>query len=261
MRTTLTIDDDIAVRIDERRRRDGQSLKQVVNLLLREGLRSDRGTRAAKRYRDQAAPARHAARIRRAQAEPVGGRARDLHATGAGGRAAGMMLPDVNLLVYAVDEKSASAEATSTSDRRLMAAVFQSGKRAAAGCADPRGHAGRYRDRCPAPGARRPGRACRRASRSASSRQASAAAASTAGSSPAIRAARRSETARPRLRNSETTISTCPSVRPSARASPRCAPSHKSSSGPVPPASPSARPTRSSTARVASDSAGSFSAA
>lgn len=40
MRTTLTIDDDIAVRIEERRRRDGQSLKQVVNALLHEGLRS-----------------------------------------------------------------------------------------------------------------------------------------------------------------------------------------------------------------------------
>ena len=49
MRTTLTIDDDIAARIEERRRRDGQSLKQVVNALLREGLRS--GQRPATRYR------------------------------------------------------------------------------------------------------------------------------------------------------------------------------------------------------------------
>ena len=49
MRTTLTIDDDIAARIEERRRRDGQSLKQVVNALLREGLRSDQ--RTATRYR------------------------------------------------------------------------------------------------------------------------------------------------------------------------------------------------------------------
>ena len=38
--STLTIDDDIAARIEERRRKDGQSLKQVVNQLLREGLRS-----------------------------------------------------------------------------------------------------------------------------------------------------------------------------------------------------------------------------
>lgn len=56
MRTTLTIDDDVAVRIDERRRRDGQSLKQVVNLLLREGLRSDRRTPAAKEYRTKPHP-------------------------------------------------------------------------------------------------------------------------------------------------------------------------------------------------------------
>ena len=31
MRTTLTIDDDVTARIEERRRRGGQSLKQVVN--------------------------------------------------------------------------------------------------------------------------------------------------------------------------------------------------------------------------------------
>ena len=51
MRTTLTIEDDIAVRIEERRRRDGQSLKQVVNALLREGLRSGQRTPAARKYR------------------------------------------------------------------------------------------------------------------------------------------------------------------------------------------------------------------
>ena len=38
MRTTLTIDDDVAARIEEIRKRDGGSLKQVVNLLLRDGL-------------------------------------------------------------------------------------------------------------------------------------------------------------------------------------------------------------------------------
>ncbi len=48
MRTTLTIDDDIAARIEERRR-DEQSLNQVINLLLREGLRKDQ--RPAARYR------------------------------------------------------------------------------------------------------------------------------------------------------------------------------------------------------------------
>lgn len=51
MRTTLTIEDDIAVRIEERRRRDGQSLKQVVNALLREGLRSGQRTPGARKYR------------------------------------------------------------------------------------------------------------------------------------------------------------------------------------------------------------------
>ena len=54
MRTTLTIDDDVAARIEERRRRDGQSLKQVVNALLREGLRSGQRTPAARKYRTQA---------------------------------------------------------------------------------------------------------------------------------------------------------------------------------------------------------------
>ncbi len=51
MRTTLTIDDDIAVRIEEQRRRDGQSLKQVVNRLLREGLRHDQRPPGARKYR------------------------------------------------------------------------------------------------------------------------------------------------------------------------------------------------------------------
>lgn len=51
MRTTLTIDDDIAVRIEERRRREGQSLKEVVNGLLREGLRHDQRPPGARKYR------------------------------------------------------------------------------------------------------------------------------------------------------------------------------------------------------------------
>ena len=51
MRTTLTIDDDIAVQIDERRRREGHSLKRIVNMLLREGLQSDRQAPRAKKYR------------------------------------------------------------------------------------------------------------------------------------------------------------------------------------------------------------------
>ena len=51
MRTTLTIDDDIAARIEERRRTDGHSLKQVVNQLLREGLRSSERPPEARPYR------------------------------------------------------------------------------------------------------------------------------------------------------------------------------------------------------------------
>ena len=54
MRTTLTIDDDIAARIEERRRKDGQSLKQVVNQLLREGLRSSERAPEARPYRTKA---------------------------------------------------------------------------------------------------------------------------------------------------------------------------------------------------------------
>ena len=50
MRTTLTIDDDLAARIEEIRKRDGQSLKHVVNLLLRDGLHRE-GRPRAKPYR------------------------------------------------------------------------------------------------------------------------------------------------------------------------------------------------------------------
>lgn len=54
VRTTLTIDDDIAARIDERRRRDGRSLKQVVNELLRDGLRRAERAPATRKYRTKA---------------------------------------------------------------------------------------------------------------------------------------------------------------------------------------------------------------
>ncbi len=50
MRTTLTIDQDIADQI-EQRRREGHSLKQVINMLLREGLRSSQRAPRAKKYR------------------------------------------------------------------------------------------------------------------------------------------------------------------------------------------------------------------
>ena len=51
MRTTLTIDDDVAARIEELRRGDGRSLKQIVNQLLREGLRSSERPPEARPYR------------------------------------------------------------------------------------------------------------------------------------------------------------------------------------------------------------------
>lgn len=42
MRTTLTIDDDIAVILDRRRRAEGKNLKVLVNEALRRGLSDDR---------------------------------------------------------------------------------------------------------------------------------------------------------------------------------------------------------------------------
>lgn len=51
MRTTVTIDDDVAALIEERQRREGLSLEQVVTALLREGLRSCRQGPWVKEYR------------------------------------------------------------------------------------------------------------------------------------------------------------------------------------------------------------------
>ncbi len=51
MRTTLTIDDDLAAQIQEKRRRHGYSLKRVINSLLREGLQSRQERPQAKKYR------------------------------------------------------------------------------------------------------------------------------------------------------------------------------------------------------------------
>ncbi|MGA3308918.1 MAG: ribbon-helix-helix protein, CopG family [Xanthobacteraceae bacterium] len=48
MRTTLTIDDDVAVQLDRLRREREQSLKDIVNDALRRGLR-DMRTRAKRR--------------------------------------------------------------------------------------------------------------------------------------------------------------------------------------------------------------------
>lgn len=51
MRTTLTIDDDLAAQIQEHRRRYGHSLKRVINALLREGLQGRQRQPRAKKYR------------------------------------------------------------------------------------------------------------------------------------------------------------------------------------------------------------------
>ena len=54
MRTTLTIDDDLAEQIQEYRRRHGHSLKRVINGLLREGLQSRQRRRKGETYRTRA---------------------------------------------------------------------------------------------------------------------------------------------------------------------------------------------------------------
>ncbi len=51
MRTTLTIDDDLAAQIEELRRRKGLSMKNAVNTLLREGLKQQLEPLQAKRFR------------------------------------------------------------------------------------------------------------------------------------------------------------------------------------------------------------------
>ena len=51
MRTTLTIDDQIAKRLKEAAHRSGRSFKEVVNETLREGLRSHPSTPRARPYR------------------------------------------------------------------------------------------------------------------------------------------------------------------------------------------------------------------
>ncbi len=53
MRTTLTIDDDIAAAIEERRR-EGEPLRRVINTLLRDGLRAGRQASRPRKYRTKA---------------------------------------------------------------------------------------------------------------------------------------------------------------------------------------------------------------
>jgi hypothetical protein len=51
MRTTLTLDDDLAAELKETAYRTGRSFKQVVNTSLRDGLAAAKAPAACKRYR------------------------------------------------------------------------------------------------------------------------------------------------------------------------------------------------------------------
>ena len=50
MRTTLTIDDDIAVLVEQEQRRSGESFKSTVNALLRRGLMNSQEKAATKPF-------------------------------------------------------------------------------------------------------------------------------------------------------------------------------------------------------------------
>jgi hypothetical protein len=50
VRTTLTIDDDIAVLVEQEQRRSGDSLKGTINRLLRHGLMNSKDQAAAKPF-------------------------------------------------------------------------------------------------------------------------------------------------------------------------------------------------------------------
>ena len=50
MRTTLTIDDDIAVLVEQEQRRSGDSFKGTINRLLRHGLTAGRNPQPRKRF-------------------------------------------------------------------------------------------------------------------------------------------------------------------------------------------------------------------
>ena len=54
MRTTLTLDDDVAARIDEELRKRGGSLKDTVNDLLRAGFQARSETKKVKRFKARA---------------------------------------------------------------------------------------------------------------------------------------------------------------------------------------------------------------
>lgn len=54
MRTTLTLDDDVAAGIDEEMRKRGGTLKETVNELLRAGFQAQSETKKIKRFKTQA---------------------------------------------------------------------------------------------------------------------------------------------------------------------------------------------------------------
>lgn len=56
MRTTLTLDDDVAAKLQAEVRRTGQPLKQIVNHFLRAGLNARRQTRPLRPFTVQAQP-------------------------------------------------------------------------------------------------------------------------------------------------------------------------------------------------------------
>jgi len=56
MRTTITIDDDVAAKLDEEVRRGGASFKETVNRLLRLGLEAARRKPARRRFVVHARP-------------------------------------------------------------------------------------------------------------------------------------------------------------------------------------------------------------
>jgi hypothetical protein len=56
MRTTLTLDDDVARQLRERARRSGESFKEVVNSALRRGLRADKLPPRLPRFKVESRP-------------------------------------------------------------------------------------------------------------------------------------------------------------------------------------------------------------
>ena len=56
MRTTLTLDDDVAARVKKEAARSGKSFKETVNETLRRGLNAPREMRPRKRFKVRARP-------------------------------------------------------------------------------------------------------------------------------------------------------------------------------------------------------------